>query len=74
MVIALLLFWHQARRSTNNSPVYVCIWRELHLIDGLEANTLIGNNLLSPKSVFLNIAAKTAYIESCGITLLLNAR
>lgn len=72
MIIALLLPWHQARRFTNNSLTYLYIWQKLHVINGLRANILIGNNLLGPEGVFINIAAKTAYIKSCGITVLLN--
>lgn len=74
MVIALLLPQHQAKALHRQLSGLRMHSARIHLVDGLRANILIGNDLLGPESVSINIAAKTAHIGSCGITVLLDAR
>ena len=54
--------------------VYASIRCELHLVDGLRANILVGNNILSPEGFAININKNRALIRSCGVTIPINAK
>ena len=56
------------------SEVYACIKCELHLVEGLKANMLIGNNILCTEGFTINLASASAHILSCGVTIVINAR
>lgn len=45
------------------------IVREVHLVDDLKANMLIGNDLIGPEGITIDVASKSAYISSCGLTV-----
>ena len=51
---------------------YVC--RELHLVDDLRAKMLIGNNIIGPEGIVIDVANKKAYVASCGVTVRVSAR
>ena len=50
------------------------IRREVHLVDNLKTNMLIGNDVTVPESVVLDLAKKQALIDSCGVTIVLDVR
>ena len=54
--------------------VYAPIKCELHLVDGLRVNILVGNDILSPESFAINISKNRALIGICGVTIAINAR
>ena len=54
--------------------VYACINCKLHLVEGLKANMLIGNNVFCTKGFIINFASASAHILSCGVTIVINAR
>lgn len=54
--------------------VYASIKYELHLVNGLRANVLVGNNILSPEGFTINISNNCAIIGSCGVTIAINVR
>ena len=54
--------------------VYASIRCELHLVDGLRANILVGNDILSPEGFAININKNRALIGSCGVTIPINAK
>ncbi len=61
-------------KKHNGTAAYASVKHELHLVEGLKANIPIGNDLLKPEDVSINIAAKTAYIGSCKIKIALDAK
>lgn len=50
------------------------ITREIHLVDNLKANMLIGNDILGPEAIDILISSNTAHIGSCGITIPITIR
>lgn len=66
VIIPLYFF----RIIKTNFLVYAYIWQKLHFADSFRINILIGNNLLSPKSISINITLKSAYIKISKITIL----
>lgn len=60
--------------NSTNRPAYAHIHRELHLINGLKANLLVGNNILATERVVINLANKSAMISSCQVTIFVAAK
>ena len=54
--------------------VYACVQYELHLVDGLKANMLIGNDVFCTEGFTINLANASAHILSCGVTIVISAR
>lgn len=54
--------------------VYAALNCEIHLVKGLQANLLIGNDILSPEGVVIDISRKSALIRSCVVTISINAK
>ena len=48
-----------------NTRVLACIQREIHIVDNLRAKMLIGNDILGPEKVVIDVAGQKAYIGSC---------
>ena len=40
----------------NGSPILVYFRKELHIIDNLRAKILIGNNIIRPEEIIINLA------------------
>ena len=60
--------------NQEGSEVYAYVQCKLHLVDGLKANMLIGNDVLYTESFTINLASASAHILSCGVTIVINAR
>ena len=60
--------------SNEGQRVYASIRCKLHLVEGLRANILIGNNILTPESFVINIGLGHALIESCRVKITIKAR
>lgn len=43
-------------------------------MDGLRANMLIGNDIIGPEQISINVAERTALIVSCGVCIPISAR
>ena len=56
------------------SEVYACIKCELHLVESLKANIIIGNNILCTEGFTINLASAFTHIPSCGVTIVINTR
>ena len=56
------------------SEVYACVQYELHQVDSLKANMLIGNNVFCTKDFTINLANASAHMLSCGVTIVISAR
>ena len=54
--------------------VYASITCELHLVDGLKANMLVGNDVLCTEGFAVNLYNSSALIHSCGVRIDINAR
>ena len=42
------------------------IHRELYIVDDLRTKMLIGNDILGPENMIIDVASKTAKIRSCN--------
>lgn len=60
--------------NNKGQKVYASIRCELHLVDGLRANILIGNNILAPESFVLNVGLGHALVESYGVKITIKAK
>jgi hypothetical protein len=47
-------------KDKDGNPVMAKITREVHLVDDLKANMLIGNDLIGPVEIAINVASKSA--------------
>lgn len=56
------------------SEIYTYIKCKLHLVKGLKANMLIGNNVFSTKDFLINLTDAFAHIQSCGVDIIINDR
>lgn len=43
-------------------------------MDGLRANMLIGNDIIGPERISIDIAERTALVASCGVCIPISAR
>lgn len=61
-------------KDTVGRVVFARIDREMHLVDGLKANMLIGNDIIGPEEIAIDIAGQTAFISSCGVWISIDAK
>ena len=54
--------------------VYALLQYEIYLVEGLRANLLIGNNIISSEAMIINLGKKTALIDTYGVTININAK
>ncbi len=47
---------------------------EIHLVEGLRANLLIGNNIKFPENFIIDVGRKSVFIGSCDVTVPIDAR
>lgn len=55
--------------NNKRQKVYASIKCELHLVDGLRANILIGNNILASESFVLNVELSHALVGSYRVKI-----
>lgn len=70
---AALLFYF-SRRNNVGQLVYASLTFEIHLVENVRANLLIGNNIMSLKGFVIDIRGKNALIGSCGVTVPIDTR
>lgn len=58
----------------HGNRVLACARREIHIVDGLRANMLIGNDFIGPEGISIDIANQKAYIGSCKTSIAVTAR
>ena len=61
-------------RDTAGQQVYAFLTCEIHLIEGLRANLLIGNDIMSLEGFIIDIKRRNILIGSCGVTVPIDAR
>ena len=57
--------------AKNESAVFACITKEIHLINDLKAKMLVDNDFLGLEGFIIDIEDKSATIESCEINIAL---
>ena len=61
--------------ATKGDKRVLCrIYREVHLVDNLKAHMLLGNDIIGPEKIVLDIAQGKAYIGSCGATAAITSK
>ncbi len=60
--------------NNEGQKVYASIRCELHLVDDLRDNILIGNNILASESFVLNIGLGHTLVGSCGVKIAIKAK
>jgi hypothetical protein len=68
-VIADLLF----PGTHNQKPAWAKVTHEIHLVDTLAANLIVGADILGPQQFELNIAKKSAYIAACNVHITIDS-
>lgn len=61
-------------RDNAEQLVYVLFKCEIYLGNRFQVNLLIENNILSSKGFVINIKKKKVLIETCGVTIAINAK
>ena len=54
--------------------VYALLRCEIHLVEGLRANLLIGNDIILPENFVIDIEKKTTLIGSCRVIVPISTR
>lgn len=70
---AALSLYFPGKNAVGNL-VYAAFWCEIHLVEGLRANLLVGNDIMSPEAMVIDLGKKTAVIGACGVSIDVNAR
>lgn len=55
--------------TKDGKPAKALIEREVHLVENLKANMIIGNDILGPEAIDILASSATAHIGSCGVTI-----
>lgn len=61
-------------KKEDGVKVLCCIRREIHLVKDLKANMLMGNDILGPERIILDMGKGNAFIGSCGSTIEISTR
>lgn len=54
--------------------VYALLQCEIHLVEGLHANLLIDNNIMSPEAMVIDLGKKLTLIDAYEMTINVNAK
>lgn len=65
---------YMIRKKDDDLETYTYAQRKLYWMDGFKANVLIGNNIIGPESIFINISHKFTYISSYKIKIFIQAK
>lgn len=61
-------------KTNTGHLVYTSLTCEIHLVKDLKANLLVGTDIISPEGFVIDVKGKSAFIESYGVTVPINAR
>ena len=53
-----------AIEKDTDRKILACVRREIYVINNLKAKMLIGNNILGPKKIVINIVGQKVYVGS----------
>ncbi len=68
------LFLYFPGRDNVGQQVYASLTCEIHLVESLRANLLIGNDIMSPEDFIIDIKRRSVLIGSCEVTVPIDAR
>lgn len=68
------LFLYFLGRNDAGQQVYASLTCEIHLVKGLKANLLIGNNIMSPEGFVIDVKKRSLLIGTCKVTVHIDAR
>lgn len=68
------LFLYFPGRNDAGQRVYASLTCEIHLVKGLRANLLIGNDIMSLEGFIIDVKKRSVLIESCRVTVPIDAR
>ena len=68
------VFLFLSGESNKGQKVYTSVRCQLHLVEALQANILIGNNILASEGFVLNVGLGHALIGSCGVKITIKSR
>lgn len=55
--------------TQRGQPILARFWREVHLVDNLKANLLIGIDVMGPELVTIDMGQKKVILESCNVEI-----
>lgn len=70
--VALALYF--PGKNGGRNLVYATLQCEIHFVEGLYANLLIGNDIMSPEAIVIDLKKKTALIGACKVIININAK
>lgn len=70
--VALALYFPSKNGIRN--LVYAALQCEIHFVEDLYANLLIGNDIISLEAMVINLEKKTALIGACEVTIDINTK
>ena len=70
---AALSLYFSGRNNIGNL-VYTLLQCEIYLVTDFQANLLIGNNIISPEVIVINLGKKTTLIDTCKMTIDMNTK
>ena len=56
-------------KDRKGNPAIARFRREVHLVEELKANFLVGTDILGPEQISIDLGKKEAHIGSCGVTI-----
>lgn len=68
------LFLYFPGKDIVGQQVYAYLTCKIHLVKGLRASLLIGNNIMSPKNFIIDVNRKSVFIRSCKVTVPIDVR
>lgn len=68
------LFLYFPGKNNVERLVYASVRCEIHLVDGLRANLLIENDIMSPENFVIDIDKRSTLIGSCKVTIPISVR
>ena len=70
---AALSFYFPGKNNTGQL-VHTSLTCEIHLVEDLKTNLLIGNNIMSLEGFVIDVKGKSVLIGSCGVTVPIDVR
>ena len=65
--VLILIYLPEVKKNGNKA--LTCVTREIHLINNLKANLLMGNNIIGSEKIVLDISKNEVSIDSCDIII-----
>ena len=60
--------------TSQGQNVLAAVTHEIHLMDNLRAHLLLGNDIIGPESIKIDLVNGNAHIGSCGVDISINSK